>query len=146
MPWYCGTCSRWNRRTHRICPYCGGSSKGRLCRRCKEHAPRDALFCTSCGSDKLTPPGSGRVKLPLQIRLVLVLVAVGVVWGLMAILLPKLVLLCTVAIRVLQTGLVYTVVYWLLTACLPTPARRIVRQTAWSGVRLIGRLFVNLFQ
>jgi len=149
MPWFCGYCSRWNRKEHRVCPYCGRAAKGRLCRKCKEEVPKDALYCTGCGSNRLTEPGVRRLPIPLPASRPARLGLVGgglltlslLVWGLS----PLLQLGIAWVVQLLVQLAIYVLLFWFLTALLPDVLRKGIRGAAWACVRFLVRFIKHLF-
>ncbi|MFN3650403.1 MAG: double zinc ribbon domain-containing protein [Armatimonadota bacterium] len=143
MPWYCGYCSAWNKSTHRVCPSCGRPAKGRLCRRCRADVPKDASYCTNCGSSRLTEAAVRKLPLPTTLPLRLALLA-----GILLLLWLAIHLLRWVlhgALSFAAHALVWVVVAWLLTGILPRPWGAKARGAVWTTLKYSVEFLRNLF-
>jgi RNA polymerase subunit RPABC4/transcription elongation factor Spt4 len=142
MSWFCATCSRWNRSGRRVCPYCGRPPRGRLCRRCKTAAPRDAVSCPGCGSTDLTEPGAAGGRVSLWLRLGLLAGGSLVAWPLILSLQPWLHRALLWTGRVLERLMVDALIFWMVTGLLPAPLGQRLRRAAGWLIRFFGRLIV----
>jgi len=121
MPWFCGYCSHWNKSQFRVCPQCGRPAKGRICKRCKETAPKDAIYCTNCGSTKLTEAGARRLPFSVPVRIGLLTVVILLGWVLVRLLTPFFLAVLTWLCKLLFHLLTLALVFWLITGLLPSP-------------------------
>lgn len=144
MPWFCGQCSRWNRRIFRCCPTCGRPPKGRLCKACKAAVPKKASHCTQCGSARLSDAGSGTLPLSIPVRLLATVLLLLLLWGLFRLLSPLLVAALLWICRLLFRLTVLGLVFWLLTGLLPDGLRQGVRKGVGRLLALLGRYLVHL--
>lgn len=143
MPWYCARCTRWNPSRYLACPACGRPARGRLCRRCRQSAPKDALFCTNCGSDSLSEPG-GTLRLSRRLRWGLALAGVSLAWLTVYLVAPWVVLAGVWVCGLMWRLALYAAVFVLLTALPPRPWGQRLRGAAWWVVRFLFRTAGNL--
>ena len=145
MPFYCGYCSRWVESKHQFCPTCGRPQRGRMCRRCKKKVPTNATHCPSCGGDdRLTEPAVKGLRLNWKVKLALFAGAIPLGWLVIHLVTPVLYRLVLWLEHLAANVLIYTALFWILTACLPRSLGQKVRTVTWSIVRQIGRILGNL--
>lgn len=146
MPWYCGHCSRWNKKEYRCCPDCGRPPKGRVCRSCKTAVPKHAAHCTTCGSRRLSDPGMATLPFSVPVRLALLLGALVLAWLLLQLLAPVALALGHWVFHLFAHLLFLAVLFWLFTGLLPTGWGSRVRAGCWRLISLAGRFLINLFK
>ena len=138
-PWYCGYCTTWQSAEFQLCPTCGRSGHGRVCRKGKHKVPGHALFCPTCGGDSFIEPAKVQRTLTRPQRVALGLGSL-VLAGLAVWLVPPfLVWLARQALTFAILSGFYALLFLVLTACLPPTWRDPVRSGAWWCIKALIR-------